>query len=136
MKIRGDPGGRPGLRAAGLVAAGFPSPAEEELRDIVSLDEYLVPRPCVSFVLRVSGDAMRGAGIMPGDLVIVERGRPARNGDIVVAEADGETVMRYFRREGGRVRLEAADDACPPLAPRGEVRLLGVVGACIRKYKL
>lgn len=59
----------------GEVAAGFPSPEEEELRDILSLDEYLVARPDASFLLHVSGDSMTGAGILPGDLVIVEKGR-------------------------------------------------------------
>lgn len=118
------------------VAAGFPSPAEEELRDIISFDTYLVPRPQASFVLAVTGDSMAGAGIMPGDLVVVEKGRTPKNGDIVVAEIDGEFTMKYFFNRRGRITLEAADPRYPPLSPGKELRLLGVVGACVRKYRL
>lgn len=118
----------------GEVPAGFPSPAEEELRDILSFDEYLVDRPEASFVLRVRGDSMTGEGIKAGDLVIVERGREPRNGDVIVAEVDGEWTMKYFRKKGTDVTLEAANPAYPPVRPREELRIAGVVTAVIRKY--
>jgi len=122
------------LPVVGEVAAGFPSPAEEELRDIISFDEYLVTRPESSFLLKVSGDSMEGEGIMEGDLVIVERGREPRNGDIVVAEVDGEWTIKYFRKEGKDVVLEAANPKYKPIRPKSELRLGGVVTAVIRKY--
>ena len=122
------------LPVVGEVAAGFPSPAEEELRDIISFDEYLVTRPESSFLLKVSGDSMEGEGIMEGDLVIVERGREPRNGDIVVAEVDGEWTIKYFRKEGKDVVLEAANPKYQPIRPKSELRLGGVVTAVIRKY--
>jgi len=122
------------LPVVGEVAAGFPSPAEEELRDIISFDEYLVKRPESSFLLKVSGDSMAGEGIMEGDLVIVERGRDPRNGDIVVAEVDGEWTIKYFRKEGKDVVLEAANPKYKPIRPKSELRLGGVVTAVIRKY--
>jgi repressor LexA len=125
-----------GLWLAGRIVAGFPSPAEEELRDILSFDEYLVPRPKASFILHVTGDSMIGAGIMPGDLVIIEKGRSPKNGDIVIAEVDGSYTMKYFRREQGRIILEAANPKYPALTPRCEMRLIGVVVACVRKYAL
>ncbi len=118
----------------GEVPAGFPSPAEEELRDILSFDEYLVNRPEASFLLRVRGDSMTGEGIKAGDLVIVERGREPRNGDVIVAEVDGEWTMKYFRKKGADVTLEAANPAYPPVRPRAELRVAGVVTAVIRKY--
>ncbi|MBN2199685.1 MAG: LexA family transcriptional regulator, partial [Candidatus Aminicenantes bacterium] len=90
-----------GLPVVGEVQAGFPSPAEEELRDIISLDEYLITRPDSSFLLTVSGDSMIGEGIKPGDLVIVDRGKEPKNGDIVLAEVDGDWTMKYFRKSGG-----------------------------------
>ncbi|MDD5099798.1 MAG: S24 family peptidase [Syntrophales bacterium] len=62
----------------GSVRAGFPSPEEEALCDILSMDEYLITRPEASFLLQVSGDSMNGAGIVEGDLVIVERGESPR----------------------------------------------------------
>jgi SOS regulatory protein LexA len=118
----------------GEVAAGFPSPEEEELRDIISLDEYLVARPEASFLLQVSGDSMIGEGIMPGDLVIVEKGREPKNGDVVIAEVDGDWTMKTFRKEKGEVFLEAANPNYPVIRPRQELKLAGVVTAVVRKY--
>jgi SOS regulatory protein LexA len=122
------------LPVIGEVAAGFPSPAEEELRDIISLDEYLITRPESSFILKVSGDSMTGEGIMEGDMIIVERGRDPKNGDIVIAEVDGEWTLKYFRKEGKTIILDAANPKYPPIRPKSELRLGGVVTAVIRKY--
>lgn len=122
------------LPMVGEVAAGFPSPAEEELRDVISFDEYLITRPGSSFLLTVSGDSMTGAGIMEGDLVIVEKAREPRNGDIVIAEVDGEWTIKYFRKEGRSIILEAANPKYKTIRPKSELRLGGVVSAVIRKY--
>jgi SOS regulatory protein LexA len=118
----------------GSVQAGFPSPEEESLCDIISMDEYLVAKPEASFLLQVSGDSMVGEGIMAGDLVVVEKGREPKSGDIVIAEVDGEWTMKYFKREGKQVILEAANPKYPIIRPRTELRLGGVVTAVIRKY--
>jgi SOS regulatory protein LexA len=122
------------LPLVGEVAAGFPSPAEEELRDVVSLDEYLIATPENSFLLTVSGDSMIEEGIMPKDLVIVEKGREPKNGDIVIAEVDGEWTLKYFKREGNTVILEAANPKYPVIKAKSELRVGGVVTAVIRKY--
>jgi repressor LexA len=122
------------LPMVGDVAAGFPSPAEEELRDVISFDEYLITRPGSSFILTVNGDSMTGAGIMEGDLVIVERDREPRNGDIVIAEVDSEWTIKYFRKEGRNIILEAANPKYKTIKPKSELRLGGVVTAVIRKY--
>lgn len=122
------------LPVVGAITAGFPSPAEEELRDILSLDEYLITRPESSFILKVSGDSMIGEGIMEGDLVIVEKGREPKSGDIIVAEVDGEWTIKYFRKVGKRIFLEAANPRYESISPRSELRLAGVVTAVIRKY--
>ena len=123
-----------GLPMVGEVAAGFPSPAEEELRDVISFDEYLIARPGASFLLTVSGDSMTGAGIMAGDLVIVEKDREPRNGDIVIAEVDGEWTIKYFRKEGRNIVLEAANLKYKTIRPKSQLRIGGVVAAVIRKY--
>ncbi len=122
------------LPLVGEIQAGFPSPAEEELRDLISLDEYLITRPESSFLLKVSGDSMVGAGIMPGDLVIVEKGREPKNGDVILAQVDGEWTMKYFSKRGGRIILEAANEKYPPIRPKEELRVGGVITAVIRKY--
>jgi SOS regulatory protein LexA len=118
----------------GSVQAGFPSPEEEVLQDLMSMDEYLITKPESSFLLEVSGDSMNGEGILTGDLVIVEKGREPKNGDVVIAEVDGEWTMKYFKRQGKQVVLEAANPKYPVIRPKTELRLGGVVTAVIRKY--
>jgi repressor LexA len=106
------------------------------LRDVISLDEYLITRPNASFLLKATGDSMTGAGIMDGDLVIVEKGREPKSGDIVVAQVDGEWTMKYFRKQGKKVFLEAANPKYPTISPQSELRLEGIITAVIRKYHL
>jgi SOS regulatory protein LexA len=123
-----------GVPLAGDVSAGFPSPAEEELRDVISFDDYLITKQAKSFLLKVDGDSMIGAGIMPGDLVLVERGREPKTGDIVIAEVDGAWTMKYFHKKGKEVYLEAANPKYPRIKPVADMRLGGVVTAVVRKY--
>jgi len=118
----------------GSVQAGFPSPEEEFLSDIMSMDEYLITRPEASFLLQVSGDSMTGAGIMEGDLVIIEKGRDPKTGDIVIAEVDGDWTMKYFHKKGKHIVLEAANPKYPDITARTELRIGGVVTAVVRKY--
>jgi len=123
-----------GVPLAGNVSAGFPSPAEEELRDVISFDQYLITNQSKSFLLKVDGDSMTGAGIMPGDLVLIERGREPKSGDIVIAEVDGSWTMKYFLKRGKDIYLEAANPKYPRIKPQSELRLGGVVTAVVRKY--
>jgi SOS regulatory protein LexA len=123
-----------GLKLLGTVAAGWPSPAEEENVDTISLDDWLIGNKEASFMLKVSGDSMTDAGIQPGDMVILERGRTPKNGDIVVAEVDREWTIKYFQRSGGRVTLVPANRRYKPISPEEELRVAGVVTAVIRKY--
>lgn len=122
------------LKLAGEVCAGFPSPAEEELRDIISFDAYLIRNPETSFLLSVTGDSMIEAGIREKDLVIVEKNKEPQNGDIILAEVDGNWTMKYFRRRGKMVTLEAANSKYPPIIPRMDLRIAGVITAVVRKY--
>ena len=122
------------LKLAGEVCAGFPSPAQEELRDIISFDEYLIRNPETSFLLSVTGDSMIEAGIREKDLVIVEKNKEPQNGDIILAEVDGNWTMKYFRRRGKMVTLEAANSKYSPIIPRTDLRIAGVITAVVRKY--
>ena len=123
------------IRLLGTVQAGFPSPAEEELVDVMSLDEFLVQRPEATYMLTVSGDSMIEAGIHPGDIILVERGANARSGDIVVAQVDGEWTIKYLRRRGRQVILEPANPRYQPIRPRESLTIGGIVKAVIRKYR-
>ena len=140
--VRKDGGGRilPAhlrrpARLLGFVQAGFPSPAEEETQDLVSLDEYLISNPESTFLLKVEGDSMLGAGINPGDLVLVQRDLSPRPGDIVIARIDNEWTLKYFDTSKGKVTLRAANDKYPVLAPRQELMIGGIVIASVRKYR-
>lgn len=123
-----------GLRALGIIEAGFPSPAEEDRGDMLSLDEYLIPNRDASYMLRVKGDSMQDAGIMDGDMVIVERTNTAKTGAIVVAEVDGAWTMKYLRTRNGRPYLEPANRHYKPIIPKGELHIHAVVRAVVRKY--
>ncbi|HTL48297.1 MAG TPA: S24 family peptidase [Verrucomicrobiae bacterium] len=124
-----------GLKLLGAVQAGFPSPAEEELIDTLSLDEFLVPNREASYLVKVTGDSMIEAGIFPDDLIIVERGRSPKSGDIVIAQIDGEWTLKYFEKTAGGVVLRPANKKYPPLYPKGELIVAGVVVANVRKYR-
>jgi SOS regulatory protein LexA len=122
------------LKLAGEVCAGLPTSAEEEIRGIVSFDEYLVRNPENSFLLSVTGDSMIDAGIREKDMVVVESKREPKNGDIVLAEVDGDWTMKYFCRNGKTVTLEAANSNYPTIIPRKDLRIAGVITAVVRKY--
>ena len=123
------------VRILGSVEAGFPSPAEEELADTLSLDDLLIENPDATFLLRVSGDSMSEAGILPGDMVIVDRGQTPKSGDIVIAEVDGQWTMKYLRKRGESVTLIPANPNYKPIKPKNELKIGGVVTAVVRKYR-
>jgi SOS-response transcriptional repressor LexA len=82
----------------GIVEAGFPTSASEELLDTMSLDEYLIEREEATYLLKVTTSSMQNAGILEGDTLIVERGRDPKRGDIVIVERGGDYSMEYFVR--------------------------------------
>jgi SOS regulatory protein LexA len=123
------------VRVLGTVEAGFPSPAEEELVDTLSLDALLIQNREATFLLKVSGDSMSGAGILPGDMVIVDKGRAPRSGDIVIAEVDGQWTMKFLRKRKDEVTLLPANPRYKPIRPNSELKIAGVVTAVVRKYK-
>lgn len=139
--LRKDGGGRllpdrlyGDIKVLGTVAAGFPSPAEEELADTMTMDEYLIENKEATFMLKVSGDSMKDAGIMTGDLVLVERGREPAEGDIVIAEVDKNWTMKYYRKKFGKVYLQAANVKYKDIFPEDELKIAAVVRAVVRKY--
>jgi len=121
------------FKLLGSVTAGFPSPAEESLLDTVSLEDYLITRPDSTFMLRVDGDSMIDAGILPDDIVLIERGRSAGNGDIVIACVDGEWTMKYYYKTGKDVRLEPANKNYATIRPQRSLTVEGVVCSVVRK---
>jgi SOS regulatory protein LexA len=123
------------VKILGTVEAGFPSPAEEELADNLSLDDLLIHNREATFLLKVSGDSMSNAGILPGDMVLVDKGEVPKSGDIVIAEVDGEWTMKYLRKRGENVLLLPANPKYQPIKPKRELKIAGVVTAVVRKYR-
>ena len=114
------------------ISAGPPVTAEDYIDDRIDLSEYLAPHPETSFLIRAEGESMLDAGIHPGDLLVVEQGVEARNGDIVIAEvSDGFTVKR-FRQQRGHLWLVSANKDFP--APKYErFAVWGIVRFSIHK---
>jgi len=116
------------------VPAGFPSPAEDYVEGQLDLNDYLIRHHEATYFVRAQGHSMTGAGIRPGDLLIVDRRVVPRAGRIVVALlAEGFTLKRLASRRQ-RWWLEAANPAYPPLELEGsgDARLWGVALHVIR----
>ncbi len=123
-----------GTRLLGLVEAGFPSAAEEELLDVMNFDEFLTPNKEASYILKVKGDSMIDAGIREGDMVIVERKASYKPGQIVIAMVDGDYTMKYLRQKNGKYFLEPANEKFTAIYPSESFRVEAVVTAVVRKY--
>ena len=115
----------------GNVVAGSPILAEECIEDYLTFDtgghgdEY--------FALRVRGESMLNAGILPGDLVVVRRQQTARNGEIVVAMIEDEATVKTYSRQNGHVWLLPENDAYSPIDGT-YAEILGKVAAVVRRY--
>jgi repressor LexA len=120
------------LPLVGQIAAGGPLLADQNVEDHLAVPETLRG----DFLLRVKGDSMVNAGILDGDIVVVQRTQDARNGEIVVAlagedESADEATVKTFFRESGRVRLQPENDELEPLYP-DHVQILGRVTGVFR----
>ena len=123
------------LKLLGSVEAGFPSPAEEDLLDSVSIDKLLIKNPNSSFMLEVSGDSMINAGIMPKDFVVGDKSLTTKEGDRGIARVDGDWTIKYLRKNNGAYILEPANPKYGLITPKQELTVAGVVVGTIRKYR-
>lgn len=111
------------------IRAGFPSPADDYVQDSIDLNAHLIRHKAATFLLRVRGDSMVGAGIHDGDLLVVDRSLEPAHDRVVIAVLEGElTVKRLWRRDGC-LRLLAENPAYAPLevGPNQELVIWGVV---------
>ena len=115
----------------GSVAAGSPILAQECIEDYLTFDTG--GRPGEYFALRVRGESMKYAGILPGDLVIVHQQADARNGEIVVALFEEEATVKTLRRKDGPVWLMPENPDYDPIDGDG-CAILGKVTAVVRRY--
>ena len=122
------------LPLLGQIAAGSPLLAEENIEDELAVPEPLGRR--ADFLLRVKGESMINAGILDGDILVVQRSQDARDGEIVVAlvgddEFADEATVKTFYREGNRVRLQPENDSLEPIYA-DFVQILGTVTGVFR----
>ncbi|AXO88462.1 peptidase S24 [Pseudomonas parafulva] len=118
------------------VPAGFPSPAADHLEGHISLDELFDIRAPHVYLVRIEGDSMQGAGIYSGDLVLVDRGREAEHGDIVIAAINTEPVCKRLHRRDGVVILKSENPAYAPryVLESDELTIWGVVRYSVRDH--
>lgn len=117
----------------GNVAAGVPLLAEENLEGTVRIPAAQL-KSGNHFAMHVRGDSMQGVGIMDGDLAIIRQQPVANNGDIVVAMVDEAVTLKRFIKEKNRVRLQAENDAYPPIFTQS-VRVVGKLAHLMRSYE-
>ena len=115
----------------GNVAAGSPILAEECIEDYLTFDTE--GRTGEHFALKVRGESMRNAGILPGDLVVVHQQQSVRNGDIVVALFEDEATVKTYRNKDGHVWLMPENEDYEPIDGEG-CAILGKVVAVVRRY--
>lgn len=125
-------GRRRRIPIVGAVAAGAPILAQECVEDYLTFD--CGGREGESFALRVRGESMINAGILPGDLVVVRRQQTAENGEIVVALLEDEATVKRLSRRNGQVWLLPENEAYQPIDGT-YAQILGKVVAVVRQYR-
>lgn len=115
------------------VSAGFPSPAEDYIEGRLDLNRHLIKHPAATFFVRVAGDSMIGAGIHPGDILVVDRALEPQDSNVVIAVIDGELTVKRISQRHGKLFLVPDNQAYEPLeiVEAMEFEVWGVVTSVI-----
>ncbi|HEY9283358.1 MAG TPA: translesion error-prone DNA polymerase V autoproteolytic subunit [Pyrinomonadaceae bacterium] len=118
------------------VSCGFPSPAEDYVEGSLDLAKFLVKHPMATFYVRVAGESMTGAGIFPGNLLVVDRAAEVREGNVVVARIGDELCIKRFTTVGGRVVLMSENERFPhiEIGPEMDFEIWGRVLHSIQSF--
>ena len=132
--------GRSSLRitlVSAKVDAGFPSPADDHMERGIDLNEELIRNPAATCFVRVQGESMKDAGILTGDVLVVDRSKTPANKQIVVAMIDGEFTVKRFRKYGEKIFLQAANTDFPSIQidENQELVIWGAVTYIIHKAR-
>lgn len=111
------------------ISAGFPSPAESYVDSKIDLNKELIKKPAATFLIRVEGDSMIGAGIHNLDILIVDRSLDPCSGKIVVAVLNGEFTVKRLKKNNGRAFLYPENPRYSPIEITKEMdfSIFGVV---------
>ena len=116
------------------ISAGFPSPAEDFMENKMNLNDYVIKNPHSSYLVKVSGDSMIGAGIFDGDILVVDRSISATNNRIVIAMIDGDFLVKRLRIYNNAYYLIAESSRYAPIEVKDkELTIWGVVTYSIHK---
>jgi repressor LexA len=115
------------------VVAGMPSRVDDSPTDALTIDDYLIERPSQTVLVRVKGDSMIDAGILDGDLVVVEKSPAAKRGDIVVAIVDNQFTLKRLELDRGHFVLKPENKGYPVIRPEGTLEIFGVMVGLVRK---
>jgi repressor LexA len=115
------------------VQAGMPNAVDDAQGDALTIDDYLIERPSQTVLIRVKGDSMIDAGILEGDLVVVEKSPAAKRGDIVVAIVDGQFTLKRLDTDRGQFVLKPENKAYPVIRAEGALEIFGVMVGLVRK---
>jgi repressor LexA len=115
------------------VHAGLPNPIDDGEADALTIDDYLIEHPSQTVLVRVKGDSMIDAGILDGDLVVVEKAAAAKRGDIVIAIVDGQFTLKRLELDRGTFVLKPENKAYPVIRPEGTLEIFGVMTGLVRK---
>lgn len=120
-----------------LVPAGFPSPADEYLDRDIKLDTLLIKNKSSTFFIRVSGHSMKDAGILNGDLLIIDRSLKAIEGSIILAVVDGEFTVKRLHFSKGQTFLLPENPHYEPLEIKDSMsfEVWGVVAHAIHSFR-
>ncbi|TLM88159.1 LexA family transcriptional regulator [Pseudarthrobacter sp. NamE5] len=115
------------------VAAGFPSPAQDYFDGRIDLNAHLIKDITSTFVVRVTGDSMEGAGISDGDELIVNRALEPKDGSVVIAVLDGELTVKRLRITAAGVVLQAENPKYPDIrvSALSDLTVWGVATRCL-----
>jgi repressor LexA len=119
--------------ADATVQAGLPRAVDDIGSDALTLDDYLIPHPSQTVLVRVKGDSMIDAGIFDGDLAVVEKRTAARKGELVIAIVDNQFTLKRLDVERGRFVLRPENPAYPVIRPEGTLEIFGVMVGLVRK---
>ena len=118
------------------VQAGFPSPADDHLEGRLDLNKYLIHHREATFFVRAQGESMLGAGIHPGDILVVDKSLIAKSGKIVIAVVDGEFTVKRLHKYKGNITLKAENPEFDDIviSEGSELIIWGVVTSVIHQY--
>lgn len=138
--LKGEWLSRLSLALAPNIKAGFPSPADDYLRDSLDFNRDLIKNPEATFYGRVSGDSMRDAGINEGDIAVIDKSLQPTDGDVIVAYVNEEFTIKYLdltHKEEGYIELQPANPDYSPIRidSTDNFRVWGVVVWTIKQWK-